>query len=56
MNYPPRRPITQRILSASLWLVGDALMSLARLTHRWSASLKDASDSVACYEFTTRSR
>jgi hypothetical protein len=56
MNYPYRPPMSQRIRTASLWLLVDMLNALSRLAFRVGRVLSDASNDVAVHEFTNREK
>jgi len=48
--------MSQRIRTASLWLLVDMLNALSRLAFRVGRVLSDASDAVAVHEFTNREK
>ena len=56
MNYPYRPPMSQRIRTASLWLLVDMLNAFSRLAFRVGRVLSDASNDVAVYEFANREK
>jgi hypothetical protein len=56
MNYPPRQSRLSIIRENLLWSLACLLNSVARRLLIAGGSLREASDRVACYEFTTRTR
>lgn len=56
MNYPPRRSYSSIIRERVLWSLACLLNSLGRRLLIAGGSLREASDRVAYYEFTTRTR
>lgn len=56
MNYPPSQPVSSILRERVLWSLACLLNSVARRLLIAGGRLREASDRVACYEFTTRNR
>lgn len=57
MNYPTSSPpVSSVIRERVLWSLACLLNSVARRLLVAGGRLREASDRVACYEFTTRNR